>query len=205
MGIVVPSTNAARVQETHVAVAHILSEVVESLSFSGQVESMAIPKGTVSWSDVLVLREEWKRQGRIVVWTNGCFDILHRGHVYALEQAKNFGDVLVVGVNDDASVRALKGPDRPIFPLEERMQLLAALQATDYVVPFQGVTPEAVLAELKPDVHVKGADYAPPSGKAMPERSVVESYGGRIEFVPLLPSHSTSDLLERIRNRKSGS
>jgi glycerol-3-phosphate cytidylyltransferase len=141
----------------------------------------------------------WNRQGRIVVWTNGCFDILHVGHLHCLEQAKRLGDILVVGVNTDITVRKLKGAGRPVFPLDERMRLLAALRAPDYVVPFSGITPEAALADLKPNVHVKGEDYAEPSGKRLPEKAVVESYGGRIKFVSLLPGHSTSEIVQRIR------
>jgi glycerol-3-phosphate cytidylyltransferase len=151
--------------------------------------------------DLLLLRQKWKREGKIVVWTNGCFDILHVGHLHCLEQAKILGDVLVVGVNSDASVSKLKGAGRPIFPLEERMRILAALAITDYVVAFEGDTPEAALADLKPDVHVKGEDYAPPSGKPLPEKHVVESYGGRVEFVRLVAKRSTSDVVQQMRER----
>jgi rfaE bifunctional protein nucleotidyltransferase chain/domain len=199
IGIVVPSTNAARVQEVHIALVHILCEVIESSLFPTEVDFTDIPRGVVRWSDLLVLRDMWKDEGKIVVWTNGCFDVLHAGHLYCLEQAKRLGEILVVGVNADASVRALKGPGRPIFPLEERMRILAGLRTTDYIVAFNGTTPEASLADLKPDVHVKGDDYAPPSGKPMPERTLVESYGGKIEFVPLLPGHSTSDVVRRLQ------
>jgi phosphoheptose isomerase len=204
IGIVVPSTNTARIQEIHIAVVHILCELIDSSLLPADIDSTVVPKGVVSWSDLLLLRDTWKREGMIVVWTNGCFDVLHVGHLHCLESAKRLGDVLVVGVNTDESVRALKGAGRPIFPLEERMQVLAALTATDYVSSFEGITPEAALADLKPDVHVKGEDYAPPSGKPIPESTVVESYGGRIEFVPLLPEHSTSDLLQRIREHERG-
>jgi rfaE bifunctional protein nucleotidyltransferase chain/domain len=130
---------------------------------------------------------------------NGCFDLIHVGHLHYLDEAKRHGDVLVVGVNSDASVRMLKGTGRPIVPLEERIRLLEALRATDYVVAFDEHTPETSIAELRPDVAVKGSDYAPPSGKPMPEKALVESYGGRVVFVPLLPGHSTSELIRRIR------
>jgi phosphoheptose isomerase len=199
IAIVVPSGNAARIQEVHIAVVHILAELAESSLFPADVSSTEVPEDAGEWSHLLQLRREWKREGRIVVWTNGCFDVLHAGHLYFLEQAKLLGDILVVGVNMDDSVRTLKGPGRPIFPLEERLRILQGLKAIDYVVAFEGDTPEAALADLQPDVHVKGEEYAPPSGKPMPERAVVESYGGRIELIPVLPEHSTSDVVRRIR------
>jgi phosphoheptose isomerase len=198
IGIVVPSAQTARIQEIHIAVVHILCELVESSMHLADSSVVDIPRGIIEFDDLLVLRDRWRHQGKVLVWTNGCFDVLHVGHVHCLEQAERLGDILVVGVNTDESVRALKGPNRPIFPLEERMRILAALEAPDYVVAFAGPTPEATLAVLQPDVHVKGRDYAPPSGKPMAERDVIESYGGRIEFVDLLPSHSTSSVIESI-------
>ena len=155
----------------------------------------------VTLDDLLEPRERWRREGNVLVWTNGCFDLLHVGHVHLLEQARRFGDILVVGVNSDESVRALKGPGRPIFPLPDRLRMLAALRAPDHVISFAGLTPEAALADLQPDVHVKGEDYAPPSHRPIPERAIIESYGGRIEFVELLPSRSTSSVIEAIRER----
>jgi phosphoheptose isomerase len=197
VGIVVPSTDTARIQEIHIAVVHILCELIESLLFPSDAPP-GVRKGIVQLEALIPLRDQWRDQGKVLVWTNGCFDVLHVGHVHCLEQAKRLGDILVVGVNSDESVRALKGQGRPIFPLEERMRMLAALKAPDYVVAFADPTPEATLADLQPDVHVKGRDYAPPSGKPMAERSVIESYGGRIEFVDLLPSHSTSSVIDAI-------
>jgi rfaE bifunctional protein nucleotidyltransferase chain/domain len=155
----------------------------------------------VTMDELLTLREQWKGQGRVLVWTNGCFDVLHVGHIHCLEQARGLGDILVVGVNSDEAVRTLKGPDRPIVPLAERMRMLAALRAPDYVVSFAGLTPEATLADLRPDVHVKGRDYAPPLGKPIPERNIVESYGGRVEFVDWLPGYSSSSLIRGIGDR----
>jgi D-glycero-beta-D-manno-heptose 1-phosphate adenylyltransferase len=152
-----------------------------------------------TWAALLDVREEWRREGRIVVWTNGVFDLLHVGHVRSLEAAKALGDVLVVGVNADESVRELKGPDRPLVGAAERAEVVAGLASVDRVVVFDEPTPERVLAELQPDVHAKGADYAPPDGKPLPERELVESYGGRIEFLPFVPARSTTDLVERIR------
>jgi rfaE bifunctional protein nucleotidyltransferase chain/domain len=153
----------------------------------------------VEWPALLVERAAWRRQGRVVVWTNGCFDLLHVGHLRNLQAARALGDVLVVGVNDDASVARLKGPGRPILPAAERAELLAGLACVDRVVLFGEDTPEAALARLEPDIHCKGADYAPPHGKPIPEARIVEGYGGRVAFLPLLPGSSTTDLIERIR------
>lgn len=198
IGIVVSSTDTARIQEVHIAVLHILSELVEALLFPDEEPFTHLPKGVVLWDELLLLRERWMREKKVLVWTNGCFDVVHVGHLHCLEEAKRLGDILVVGVNSDAAVRELKGPGRPIFPVDERMRLLAALRTTDYVVEFDGITPETALKDLRPDVDVKGEDYAPPSGKPMPERNVIESYGGRIEFVPLLPGRSTTAVLRKL-------
>lgn len=153
----------------------------------------------VGWPDLLAARDEHRRAGRVVVWTNGCFDLLHPGHVASLQAARSLGDVLVVGLNSDTSVRAAKGPGRPILAQHERAAVLVALECVDAVVVFDEPTPEAALAALRPDVHCKGADYAPPHGKPIPERAVVEAYGGRVEFLPLAPGLSTTELLRRIR------
>src|SRR5262249_23111638 len=146
---------------------------------------------------LVALREGWRREGKKLVWTNGCFDLFHAGHVRNLQAARRQGDVLVVGVNSDASVRRLKGPGRPILSAEERVEVLSALECVDRLVLFDEPTPAAALARLQPDVHCKGADYAPPDGKPVPEASVVAAYGGRIEYLPLLPSLSTTELIQR--------
>jgi rfaE bifunctional protein nucleotidyltransferase chain/domain len=161
--------------------------------------SEATYRKVVDWPGLLAVRQRCRAEGRTVVWTNGCFDLLHLGHVRNLQAARSQGDVLVVGINSDASVRGLKGPDRPIIPAEERAEIIAALECVDYVIVFDEGTPEAALARLRPDVHCKGADYAPPHGKPIPEAAVVAAYGGRIAFLPLLPSLSTTDLVRRIR------
>jgi rfaE bifunctional protein nucleotidyltransferase chain/domain len=153
----------------------------------------------VGWEELLALRERWRAEGKTVVWTNGCFDLLHLGHVRSLQMAKALGDILVVGVNSDDSVRQLKGPGRPIFPASERVEILAALECVDYVIIFEELTPEKAIARLKPDIHCKGADYALPHGKPIPEAKVVEAYGGRVEFLPLLPGLSSSEIIERIQ------
>lgn len=145
------------------------------------------------------LREEFRANGKTVVWSNGTFDLLHPGHVRSLELARQFGDVLIVGVNSDRSVQAYKGPSRPILPVHDRASMLAALECVDYVTIFDEDTPSDILRILQPDIHCKGAEYAPPHGRPVPERAIVEAYGGRIEYLPLVPGHSTSSLLHTIR------
>lgn len=150
------------------------------------------------WNRLLRLRGEWRGANKVVVWTNGVFDLLHVGHVHSLEAARSFGDVLVVGLNSDASVQAIKGSGRPVVPEGERAELLRALRTVDEVVIFDEHTPERALARLKPDVHCKGADYAPPNGSPIPELELVRSYGGRVEFLPLITGVSTTDLIRRL-------
>ncbi len=138
------------------------------------------------------VREAWRNEGHRVVFTNGVFDLIHRGHVEALAGARAFGDKLVVGVNDDASVTRLKGPTRPLAPLEDRSVVLAALESVDLVVPFSEDTPEELVKALKPDVLVKGADYAK---QDIAGGAFVKSYGGRVETVPIVPGRSTTGLV----------
>jgi rfaE bifunctional protein nucleotidyltransferase chain/domain len=153
---------------------------------------------------LLAERARWRAEGRVVVWTNGCFDLLHAGHVRSLRAARALGDVLLVGLNSDASVRRLKGPGRPLMPAGERAEILAELACVDRVVAFDEDTPEAVLARFQPDIHCKGIDYAPPHGKPIPEAALVEGYGGRIVFLPLSPGLSTTELLRRLRAAEGG-
>lgn len=153
------------------------------------------------WPDLLRVRKKARAAGRVVVWTNGTFDLLHPGHVSSLQQARALGDLLVVGVNSDRSVKAYKGPTRPVLNETERSAMLAALECVDYVVVFDEDTPAESLTKLQPDVHCKGAEYAPPHGRPVPERVVVEGYGGRIEYLPLVPGVSTTDVLKRIQSQ----
>ena len=134
--------------------------------------------------------------GKTIVFTNGVFDLLHLGHLRYLQQARALGDALVVGLNSDRSVRANKGPSRPITPQDERAEILAALTCVDGVVIFDEGTPQALIASLQPDVLVKGADWAV---DAIVGRDIVEARGGRVVRVPIEAGHSTSALLERIR------
>ena len=152
-----------------------------------------------TWEELDALREQWRREGRTVVWTNGCFDILHVGHLRNLQACRACGDVLVVGLNSDASVRQIKGPTRPVNAEGNRAELLAGLTCVDIVVLFGESTPEAALARLKPDIHCKGEDYAPPHGKPIPEAAVVAAYGGAIRFIPLVQGQSTTGTLEKLK------
>ncbi len=137
-----------------------------------------------------------KRNGRRVVFTNGCFDLLHPGHIKSLEQARALGDALIVGLNSDASVRELKGEGRPVLPERERAEILAALECVDAVVIFDAPTPREVIARLLPDVLVKGGDWP---GDQIVGREEVEAAGGRVVSVPVVPGYSTSDILRKIR------
>jgi len=136
-----------------------------------------------------------RAQGKTIVFTNGCFDLLHVGHIQYLQQAKSLGDILIVGLNDDHSVRALKGPLRPLIKQEERARILAALGCIDYVIIFSELTPENLIRHIKPDILVKGGDYTP---ETVVGREIVESYGGRTEIIPYIGGHSTSGLIEKI-------
>jgi rfaE bifunctional protein nucleotidyltransferase chain/domain len=146
----------------------------------------------------LPLREELRRQGKTLVLTNGHFDLLHVGHVRLLQAARALGDVLVVGLNDDASTRALKGPRRPIVPAAERAELLASLEAVDYVIPFSETTAERLVTALQPEVYAKGGDW---TVDELPEAPAVQAYGGRIELVAVTPGRSTSQLIETVLRR----
>ena len=148
--------------------------------------------------ELLRERARWKAAGRSVVFTNGCFDLLHPGHVALLEKARSFGDVLVVGLNSDASVTRLKGPGRPVVSAPERAEALLALEAVTRVVVYDEDTPRDVVAALLPDVLVKGADWA---ADRIVGREEVEAAGGRVERVELVPGRSTTAVLERIRPR----
>jgi rfaE bifunctional protein nucleotidyltransferase chain/domain len=143
-----------------------------------------------------------KRNGRRVVFTNGCFDLLHPGHVGSLEQARALGDALIVGLNSDASVRQLKGPGRPVLPERERAEILAALESVDAVVIFDESTPREVIARLLPDVLVKGGDWP---GDQIVGREEVEAAGGRVVSIPVVPGYSTTEILRKIREGASSS
>jgi D-beta-D-heptose 7-phosphate kinase / D-beta-D-heptose 1-phosphate adenosyltransferase len=152
--------------------------------------------GVVSASELAARLAADRARGRRIVFTNGCFDVLHRGHVGYLAQAKRLGDVLVVGLNSDGSVRRLKGPDRPVVPADDRAAVLAALSSVDYVVVFEEDTPADLIAVVRPDVYAKGGDYRPES---LPEAAVVHRIGGVVRILDYLPDRSTSKIIDRIR------
>ena len=137
-----------------------------------------------------------KRNGKRVVFTNGCFDVLHPGHIQSLEAARALGDCLIVGLNGDESVRRLKGAGRPVIPAGERAEILASLECVDAVVVFEDLTPEKVIAALLPDVLVKGGDWP---GNQIVGRAEVEAAGGRVVLVDTVPGYSTTEILKRIR------
>jgi D-beta-D-heptose 7-phosphate kinase/D-beta-D-heptose 1-phosphate adenosyltransferase len=139
---------------------------------------------------------EWRSRGLRLVFTNGCFDVLHRGHIEYLRFARAKGDVLLVGVNSDDSVRRLKGPERPLNPLEDRMEVLAALEMVDGVVAFAEDTPKQIIERVTPQVLVKGEDWR---DKGVVGREWVERHGGEVHLAPLLPGRSTTTILERAR------
>jgi rfaE bifunctional protein nucleotidyltransferase chain/domain len=146
-------------------------------------------EGAAAW------REACRAEGKTVVFTNGCFDVLHAGHVAYLAWARAQGDALVLGLNTDESVRRLKGENRPIVPFEERAEVLCALRSVDVVVGFGERTPEVLLERIRPDVHVKSDQYREDE---LPERTVVLAHGGRIALAPHVAGRSTTDTIARI-------
>jgi rfaE bifunctional protein nucleotidyltransferase chain/domain len=152
--------------------------------------------GPTPLADLVAERAAWREAGLKVVLTNGCFDLLHPGHLALLERARGTGDVLVVAINSDASVRALKGAGRPIVPAAERAEVLLALEAVDRVVVYDEPTPVDVVRALLPDVLAKGADWAADAIVGRPE---VERAGGRVLRVPIVPGRSTSAIVDRMR------
>jgi rfaE bifunctional protein nucleotidyltransferase chain/domain len=151
----------------------------------------------IGWDALSAWRSALRASGRRLVVTNGCFDLLHLGHVTYLENARNFGDALLIGVNSDAAVRGLKGPSRPVNSETDRASVLAALQSVDGVCIFADTTATRFLAAAQPDIYVKGGDYTLDTLN-QDERRAVESAGGRIVLVPFVPGKSTTGMLEKI-------
>lgn len=141
-----------------------------------------------------------RERGKRVILANGCFDFLHVGHIRYLQAARALGDILVVGLNGDKSVRALKGAGRPLMTAEERVEILDALECVDYLLIFDDLTVASVLSDLQPDVHAKGTDYAQ---ETVPERASVLAYGGSVAIVGDPKNHSTRDYLHRIRRKRT--
>ncbi|MFN8521768.1 MAG: D-glycero-beta-D-manno-heptose 1-phosphate adenylyltransferase [Chloroflexota bacterium] len=147
-------------------------------------------------ADLVQIVADLHARGKIVAFTNGAFDLLHVGHIRSIQHARSLGDVLIVGVNSDESVRGGKGPSRPLVPEAERAEVLAALADVDYVTIFAEATATNLVRALRPDVYVKGGDY---SEDSLPEAPFVRAYGGRITFVPFVAGRSTTRLAERVR------
>ena len=141
-------------------------------------------------SEVLALRTN-----KTIVFTNGVFDILHAGHVQYLSRARELGDFLIVALNTDSSVSRLKGPSRPINNLADRMAVIAALRCVDCVVSFDEDTPENIIAEIKPDIHVKGGDY---TVESLPESKIIHGYGGKVMILPLLEGRSSTRIIDQL-------
>lgn len=156
---------------------------------------MELGKKTKKLSELVNIREKLRIQKKKVVFTNGCFDLLHSGHIHLFREAKKWGDVLIVAVNDDASVNKIKGSSRPIFPLGERFEVLEAVEAIDYLTSFSEETPKKIIELLLPDVLVKGGDWKP---EEVVGREEVEGAGGRVIIVPYLKGRSTSEIIDGI-------
>jgi len=148
-------------------------------------------------AELIAQRALWKAEGKTVVFTNGCYDLLHPGHVRLLERARSLGDILVVALNSDASVARLKGPTRPLLPEMDRVELMAALAAVDAVTLFEEDTPRELIAALLPDVLIKGADWA----HWIAGREEVEAAGGRVLALSLEPNYSTTDIVDKLLAR----
>lgn len=142
-------------------------------------------------------RQDWRRAGKTVVFTNGCYDILHPGHIRLLEQARSLGDILILALNTDLSVQRLKGPSRPLIAQQDRADLACALEAVDAVTFFDEDTPRELIAEVLPDILIKGADWA----HFIAGREEVEAAGGRVMALPLEPGYSTTNMVEEILRR----
>lgn len=148
-------------------------------------------------ADLVRARNQWRRDGKTVVFTNGCYDILHPGHIRLLEKARSLGDILILALNTDESVARLKGPTRPLIPQDERAQMAMALEAVDAVTFFDEDTPRELIAEVLPDILIKGADWA----HFIAGREEVEAAGGKVMALALEPGYSTTNIVEELLNR----
>jgi len=160
------------------------------------VPTITVPAKYKSVDELSAMSAQARKAGRVVVFTNGCFDLVHRGHIHLLRQAKALGDILIVGLNSDISVKTIKGPDRPIMPEADRIELIAALEMVDYVVVYSEPDPYHIIAAIKPNVLVKGGDW---SADEIVGADVVEQNGVRVAVVPYLPEFSTTQIIERIK------
>jgi D-beta-D-heptose 7-phosphate kinase/D-beta-D-heptose 1-phosphate adenosyltransferase len=165
------------------------------------LHGVSLRPGILTLEEAILRFGREKRNGRRIVFTNGCFDLLHPGHIRGFEMARQMGEALVVGLNSDASVRQLKGPTRPVIPEQERAEILSALESVDAVVIFDEPTPREVIARLLPDILVKGGDW--PSDQIV-GREEVEAAGGRVVSIPFVPGYSTTTILKKIREGSGG-
>lgn len=164
---------------------------------NGPVEKGIAGKKVDTLDALVALAESYRQQGLTIVFTNGCFDLLHAGHVHCLMDAKNYGDKLIVGINSDDYIRAVKGPPLPIYPENDRVDIVSALSFVDHVYVFSERTVDGILARLKPDFHAKGTDYTKAS---LPERETVLSYGGEIAIVGGPKHYSTRETIRKIQS-----
>jgi len=153
-----------------------------------------------SRKEIVKIVKQLKNKGKKIVFTNGCFDILHIGHIRLLQRAKKLGDILILGLNSDNSIKTLKGPKRPIFNEKEREEILSALEYIDYITIFNEKDPCNIISLLKPDIHVKGKNYDPKDYSCMPEAKIVHEYGGKVKTVNIIKNKSTTKIIEKIRN-----
>ena len=142
--------------------------------------------------------KKYKEQGKKIVFTNGCFDLIHKGHIKTLYEAKRIGDILVVGINTDESIRRIKGEDRPIMPLDSRQAVLASLQYVDYVVPFEEDTPMNIIKQIRPNIIVKGGDY---TEDEIVGRELVINLGGFVRIIEQSPGYSTTGIINKIQKQ----
>ncbi len=154
----------------------------------------------VNSAEMVRIRTDLRREKKLLVFTNGCFDIIHRGHIEYLQKAKALGDTLIVGINTDASVRRIKGEHRPIIEQDDRLYIVSNLSPVDFVCPFDEDTPLQLITLLEPDILVKGADW---DINAIVGKNIVENHGGRVVRIDFLPNRSTSGIIERILDRFS--
>jgi D-beta-D-heptose 7-phosphate kinase / D-beta-D-heptose 1-phosphate adenosyltransferase len=198
-------TRGPQAAELAAAAASVVVDKDGTAVCTGQELRECMAGGEKCLSDIerLATRVAFHReQGKRIVFTNGCFDILHGGHITYLNRAKALGDYLIVAVNSDSSVRRLKGKDRPINNLEDRIQVLAALSSVDYIVPFSADTPEDLIRLLRPDIYVKGGDYR---RETLPEARIIEEQGGTVQILPYMADRSTTGVIERIRGSSGSS
>jgi rfaE bifunctional protein nucleotidyltransferase chain/domain len=186
-----PSTQTPRIQEIHGLLVHSLCRAIEEEIFSVNDRAPALPPEKIINSEQLA-KLAAAISGHQAVFTNGCFDILHPGHVYVLKEARKLGELLIVGLNSDSSVKCLKGDSRPYHRFKDRAEVLAALACVDYVVGFDEETPQRLIEALTPKILVKGGDY---NHDTIVGADWVSAHGGEVKVIPLLPGHSTTGIL----------